>query len=92
MRLTQTEVLVMAERIVEELLEKELIVLDDKEAAVQVLNKVILDELAVENRLNDEVRELMEKHSSELGNSEIEFHSMFKILKSKLVRERDLIL
>ena len=92
MKLTKTEVLVMAERIVEKLLEVELIVVDDKEAAVQALNNVILDELTVEDRLNDEVRELMEQYSSELDHSGIEFHNMFKILKSKLVRERNLIL
>ncbi len=92
MKLSKTEIEIMAERIINKLLEMELIEVENEEAAVQSLNNVIAEDFSVEDQINDEVRELLEKHSSDLDKSGLEFHRMFKLLKSKLIRERDLIL
>ena len=92
MKLSKAEIAIMAERIIKKLLEMELIEVENEEAAVQSLNNVITEDFSVEDQLNDEVRALLEKHSSDLDKSGLEFHRMFKLLKSKLIRERDLIL
>ncbi len=92
MKLSKAEITIMAERIIKKLLEMELIEVENEDAAVQSLNNVIAEDFSVEDQLNDEVRALLEKHSSDVDKSGLEFHRMFKLLKSKLIRERNLIL
>ena len=92
MKLAKTEVQIIAKKIVDRLLETEIIEVDNVDAAVQALNNVIIDDLSVEDKLNDEIRDLLEQHSSDMDKSGLEFHRMFKLLKSKFVKERDLIL
>ncbi len=92
MKLSKSEVEIMAGRIIDQLLENELIEVDDKDDAIQVLNDVITEDLCVEDKLNDEVRALLEQHSSDVDKSGLEFHRTFQMLKSRLVRERNLIL
>ena len=46
----------------------------------------------VEDRLNDEVRQLLEEHADKMAGGSVEYHEMFKLVKAKLVRERKLIL
>jgi hypothetical protein len=46
----------------------------------------------VEDRLNEEVREMIRTHSDEMSRQGIQYHDMFRMIKTKLVRERKLIL
>ena len=52
----------------------------------------ITEDLLVEDKLNEEVRELLNQHAEQIGRANVEYHELFKTLKSKLVRERKLIL
>jgi hypothetical protein len=54
--------------------------------------KVITDELAVEDRLNEEVREVLIQHSSEMERSNVTYTEMFKMLKKKMAKEKGIIL
>ena len=92
MKLAKTEIQIIAKRIIDQLLEMEIIEVDDEQAAIGSLNKVIVDDMSVEDRLNDEIRALLEEYSTDMDKSGLEFHRMFKLLKSKFVRERNLIL
>jgi hypothetical protein len=56
------------------------------------IRKVITDDLLVEDRLNDEVREILNQHSDMLDRSDVNYSEMFKMVKRRLVRERGLIL
>ncbi|MFQ5766599.1 MAG: DUF507 family protein [Acidobacteriota bacterium] len=56
------------------------------------IQAAMTDDLRVEDRLNDEVREILRQHIQELDRSHVEFHEMFKKVKAKLVRDRKLIL
>jgi hypothetical protein len=51
-----------------------------------------MDELQVEDRLNAEIRNLMKAYESEIEKGHVDYQKMFAIIKSKLVRERGLIL
>ena len=53
---------------------------------------MITDELAVEDRLNEEVREVLVQHSSEMERSNITYTEMFKMLKKKMAKEKGIIL
>jgi hypothetical protein len=53
---------------------------------------VFRDDLAVEDRLNEEVREILEKHNEEISRGDIDYQEMFRKIKTKLARERKIIL
>ena len=61
-------------------------------ALVDLLARAINDDLRVEDRLNDEVRDIIQQHMAEMDRANVEHHEMFKKIKAKLVRDRNLIL
>lgn len=83
----------IAKRIVDDLLEKELI---SSTAAVGELvseaDRIIMDELMIEDRLNDEVREILKKHTGEIEKGRLDYRKMFELTKKRIVQERGLIL
>ena len=92
MRLTKNQVEYIAYRITKELQEKELTDSDDPAHMVQSLIAIMTEELLVEDRLNDEVREILTQHAEEMRRTNVEYREMFKMIKKKLARERDIIL
>ena len=58
----------------------------------QRIGAAITGDLLMEDKLNDEVRELLSQHAEQIGRANVEYHELFKRLKAKLVRERNLIL
>jgi hypothetical protein len=66
--------------------------LGDREKVEEVVREVITEDLQVEDRLNDEVKELLRAFSSEFNKGEADYHKMFTMVKRKLVQERGLIL
>jgi hypothetical protein len=59
---------------------------------VEHLQRAILEELLVEERLNAEVRQLMKQYEAEIQRGGGDYQKMFQLIKSKLVKERKLIL
>lgn len=92
MRLTKNQVEYISYRITKELQDKGLIDVDDPGKMVQSLISIITGELQVEDRLNDEVREILTQHSEEMRRTNVEYREMFKMIKKKLARERKIIL
>lgn len=92
MRLTREQVQLMAFYITRTLLQEGKIEVEDKEKLIEGVTDVITAELNVEDRLNDEVREILNQHSDQIRSGNIEYQTMFKMVKDKLVRERKLIL
>jgi hypothetical protein len=54
--------------------------------------KIILNELSVEDRLNEEVRELLKNHALEIEYGRLDYKKLFELTKQKLVKERNLTL
>jgi hypothetical protein len=48
--------------------------------------------LGVEDRLNEEVREILSKHSDEMRRTGVSYQEMYKKVKGELARQRKLIL
>jgi hypothetical protein len=59
---------------------------------VDGIARVITEELQVEDRLNEEVREVLIQHASEMERSNVTYTEMFKMLKKKMAREKGIIL
>lgn len=93
MRIPKTWVPLLTRRIVESLLEKELIEPKlPKEILIEESEKLILEELMVEDRLNEEVREILKQFSVDIEKGRLDYKRLFDLTKKKLVEERGLIL
>lgn len=92
MKLTPNFVEHISARIVKHLEDENLIQTGEQDSVVRAVVSAITEDLMVEDRLNDEVREMIRTHSDEMSRQGIQYHDMFRMIKSKLVRERKLIL
>ncbi len=93
MRIPRSWVQPMARRIVEDLLRKKYIEPKvDREELINQTHDILLDELMVEDRLNEEVREILKQFEEEIENKRLDYKRLFDLTKQKLVRERNLIL
>ena len=92
MRLSPDEVQFISRKIVKTLSSEGKIEVDDEAKLTVGIAKVITDELAVEDRLNEEVREVLIQHSSEMERSNVTYTEMFKMLKKKMAKEKGIIL
>ena len=63
-----------------------------RQAVVEALGHAITEELAVEDRLNAEIRTLMKNYAVEIERGNVDYQKMFTMIKKKLVTERGLIL
>jgi hypothetical protein len=83
----------MAQRIIETLVAEDLIERDmDRAKLAQELELLITEELSVEDRLNEEVRQILRVHETEIERGRLDYRRLFELTKQKLVKERNLIL
>ncbi|RJQ42801.1 MAG: DUF507 family protein [Nitrospiraceae bacterium] len=93
MRVPKGWVPIIAKEIVEELLKRNMIELQgSKEKAVESLQEIMLAELTVEDRLNEEIRGMLKKFEPEIEKGRMDYRKLFDLTKQKLVKERNLVL
>lgn len=93
MRIPKSWVTLMAKKIVNNLVSKALIEpAVPVEQLVEEAERLMLDELMAEDRLNDEVRQILKKYESEIEKGRLDFRKLFDMTKQKLVRERNIVL
>lgn len=92
MRLTPDEIQYIARKIVKTLAADGKIEVDSEVRVAEGLAKVFTDELAIEDKLNDEVRDVLLQHSGEMERSNITYTEMFKMVKRKLAKEKGIVL
>ena len=61
------------------------------EGLAQQISAVIVTDLEIEDRLNDEVREILEQYTEYMRNNAVSYQDMFRKIKSTMVRERQII-
>ncbi len=93
MRIPKTWVPLLAKKIVDNILSKNLVrPLAPAEKILSETEELLLGELSVEDRLNDEVREILKGHASEIEKGRMDYRRLFDLTKQKLVKERNLVL
>lgn len=93
MRIPKAWVPIMAKKIIDNLIAREMIVPKiPVEKLVERADAIILEELMVEDRLNNEVRELLKKHETDIERNRMDYRRLFELTKQKLVKERNLVL
>lgn len=60
-------------------------------AVSQAVGALILEELEVEDKLNDEVREMLEQYTDYMRKEGVSYQDMFRKIKSTLVTQRKII-
>ena len=75
------------------MIEKELIIWEETTVKLEtIISGIITEDLMVEDLLNEEVKTLLESKTEEYERSMMDYGRVFQMVKSKLVRERGLIL
>ncbi|MEN2994985.1 MAG: DUF507 family protein [Thermodesulfovibrio sp.] len=93
MRIPKTWIPYIASNIIENLLKKDMIeMMVPKEQLLKEAEQLILDELMVEDRLNEEIRELLKKYEAEIEKGKLDYRKLFEMTKQKLVKQRNLVL
>ena len=93
MRLTKERIHQISNNLSEQLFLKEMLSGAFSKAQIGVkIEEIITDELMVEDRLNEEVRELLKAYESQIERGQVDYQKMFLMIKRKLAKERGVIL
>ncbi len=93
MRLSEAKVDSLTAQIVELLRAEPDVDLHGDDSHLRVLvRQALLDELMVEDRLEDEVRQVLKQYDREIRLGRMSYNTLFTRIKAKLVRERNLVL
>jgi hypothetical protein len=83
----------IAKKIVATLIAGDYLVWEDRPEKLEaIVNDVITEDLMIEDQLNEEVRLLIESRTQEYERDMMDYGRVFQMVKTKLVRERGLIL
>jgi hypothetical protein len=82
----------MATEIVKRLVEGGQIETEAINAVALRLRQRMNEELSVEDRLNDEVRQILTEHQDEMRRTGVSYQEMYKKVKGQLARDRKLVL
>ena len=72
--------------------EQKMIEVADKPALTEKMRHAISEELSIEDRLNEEVREILSQWADEMRRQGASYQEMYKKVKGQLARDRKLIL
>ena len=93
MRLSKERVRHISESITTRLQQEgQVTIVGDRKSFVEQINYAIFEELSVEDRLNAEVRQLLTAYEQDIERGQVDFQRMFTMVKTKLARERGIIL
>ena len=82
----------LARQVSQKLIAGNFIETNDAPAVSAALNTVMLEELQLEDRINDEVRLILEQYDDELRRAGASYQEMFKKVKGELVRKYKAVL
>jgi hypothetical protein len=82
----------LARQVTQKLIAGEFIETNDAPAVSAALNTAMLEELQLEDRINDEVRLILEQYEEELRRAGASYQEMFKKVKGELVRKYKAVL
>jgi hypothetical protein len=92
MRLNKNQIEHLASIILRNLVKEGKLIVEDKTRLLDEVTDVLVEEFQKEDRLDQEVRELLSKHMEKIRRENIEYQAMFKEVKKKLAREKGIVL
>lgn len=82
----------MARQVTQKLVAGEFIETGNVASVTDALNNALLEELQLEDRINDEVRLILEQYDDELRKAGASYQEMFKKVKGELVKKYKAVL
>jgi hypothetical protein len=82
----------MAFIIVRNLFKEEKILAESKNDLIANILNLITEEFLNEDKLDQEVREILNQHMEKIRKENIEYQTLFRMIKTKLARERNIVL
>ena len=92
MALRKEYVRLLSTKIVEDLIKQEMIEVPESLDLAEQLYQVMDEEMMLEDKVNDEVRVLLNQYQDQMRQSGASYQEMFKLIKNKLVREKKVVL
>jgi len=84
----------MASEVIKKLLEDQQIEIKEKdqESVITRVRLRMLEEITIEDKVNDEVRNILTQYQDEMRRTGVSYQEMFKKVKGQIARDRKLIL
>ena len=82
----------LARQVTEKLIAGDFIETKDVSLVAGALNNALLEELQLEDRINDEVRLILDQYQDEMSRAGASYQEMFKKVKGELVRKYKAVL
>lgn len=82
----------LARRTVKHLIDVKMITSTDLKVTEARVNGALLDELSLEDRINEEVRVILDAYSEEMRKSGAQYAEMFKKVKTELAKKYKAVL
>jgi hypothetical protein len=92
MLLSRDYVSYMANELVKRLVASKMIETPTAEALTKKVRAAMQDEISVEDRLNEEVRQILTQYADDMRRAGASYQEMYKKVKGELARQRKLIL
>lgn len=92
MRLSKNQIEHIAFVIVRNLIKEEKIITEEKNKLLEEITNLIYEDFQKEDKLDQEVREILNQHIEKIRKENIEYQTMFRMIKTKLAKERNMVL
>jgi hypothetical protein len=92
MRLTKGQIEHLASAVLRNLAKETKILVEDRPHLLAEITLLMTDEFQKEDRLDQEVREILNKHMEKIRKDNIEYQTMFRMIKTKLAKEKGIVL
>jgi len=92
MRLNKQQIEHLAFYVIKGLLAEKLIVSDNREKTVADVQIIISQELEREDLLDEKVKEILKDKLGEIRNSNIDYYELFRMVKTKLAEQENIVL
>lgn len=92
MQLSREYVTYMSKELMKRLADQGLVQFEQPEYVNEVILQVVLDELTIEDRINDEARRILEEHNDQMKRFGATYEDAFKAIKKQIIRERKIVL
>lgn len=92
MRFSKNQIDHLAFITVRNLIKEEKIIAENKNKLIEEIIDLITEEFQKEDKLDQEVREILSQHMEKIRKENIEYQTMFRMIKTKLAKERNIVL
>jgi hypothetical protein len=92
MRLNKQQIEHLAFSVVQRLLKENLLLVENREKMAADVQAIIAAELEKEDQLDEKVKEILKEKLGEIRNSNIDYYEMFRMVKSKLAEQENIVL